>query len=160
RRDQLRQRLRDAARSRGAGGGSRREGRSQAALSSPHAPTAPVPGRQHRGSLNPPLSFDSLYADLVLAWRRLLKTKVASTAAILSLSVGIGACLTAFQLVNALLLRPLPIADPDRLYVLSRREFRSDGPPITRDSWQQLLLRDLRDAVANQGALISVSEVE
>jgi len=48
--------------------------------------------------------FDSLRADLVLAWRRLRKSKVTSAAAVLSLALGIGACLAAFQLVDALLL--------------------------------------------------------
>ncbi|HXA51350.1 MAG TPA: ADOP family duplicated permease, partial [Candidatus Acidoferrum sp.] len=106
------------------------------------------------------MSFDSLRADFVLAWRRLVKRKVTSAAAILSLALGIGACLAAFQLVNALLLRPLPIAGPDRLYALSRHEFPADGPPTTRDNWQQPLLRDMRDAVASQAALISISEAE
>lgn len=81
------------------------------------------------------LSFDALRADFVLAWRRLHKSKVISAAAILSLALGIGACLGAFQLVNALLLRSLSIAGPNRLYALSRQEFRADGPPTTRDSW-------------------------
>lgn len=96
----------------------------------------------------------------MLAWRRLNKSKVTSAAAILSLALGIGACLAAFQLVNALLLRPLPIAGPDRLYALSRQEFRADGPPTIRDSWQYPLLRDMRDAVADHAALIGISEAE
>ena len=95
------------------------------------------------------MSFDSLHADFVLAWRRLRKSKVTSAAAIVSLALGIGACLAAFQLVNSLLLRPLPIAGSDRLYALSRQEFRADGPPTTRDSWQPPLLQNMRDAVAN-----------
>lgn len=83
-----------------------------------------------------------------------------SAAAILSLALGFGACLAAFQLVNALLLRPLPIAGPDRLYALSRQEFRADGPPTTRDNWQAPLLQNMRDAVENQAALLAISEAE
>ncbi|MCL4852544.1 MAG: ABC transporter permease, partial [Bryobacteraceae bacterium] len=83
-----------------------------------------------------------------------------SAAAILSLALGIGACLAAFQLVNALLLRPLPIAGPDRLYALFLQEFRADGPPTTRDNWQAPLLQNMRDAVAKQAALLAISEAE
>ena len=104
--------------------------------------------------------FDSLCADFVVAWRRLQKRKLTSAAAILSLALGIGACLAAFQLVNALLLRPLPIAGPDRLYALSRQELRSGSTPSTRDNWQTPLLQNMRDAVANQAALLAISEAE
>ena len=86
--------------------------------------------------------------------------QVTSAAAILSLALGIGACLAAFQLVNALLLRPLPIAGPDRLYALSRQKFPADGPPTTRDNWQPPLLQNIRDAVAKQAALLAISEAE
>lgn len=100
--------------------------------------------------------FDSLRADFVLAWRRLLKNKVTSAAAILSLALGIGACLAAFQLIDALLLRPLPIAAPDRLYSLSRQENGS----MTRDSWEYPLFQNMRTAIANQATLIAISEAE
>ncbi|HEV2691228.1 MAG TPA: multidrug ABC transporter substrate-binding protein, partial [Bryobacteraceae bacterium] len=61
--------------------------------------------------------LDSLRADTVFGYRQLKKKKIASAAAILSLALAIGACASAFRLIDALLLRPLPIADPDRLYV-------------------------------------------
>ena len=105
------------------------------------------------------LSLDSLGADFVLASRRLRKSKVTAAAAILSLALGIGACLAAFQLVSALLCRPLSITGADRLYALSRQEFR-DGTPTSRDSWERPLRQDMRDAVANHAALISISEAE
>jgi hypothetical protein len=54
--------------------------------------------------------LDSLCADAVFGWRQLMKNKVASGAAILSLALGIGACTAAFRLIDALLLRPLPVA--------------------------------------------------
>src|ERR1019366_339156 len=77
--------------------------------------------------------LDALRADFVLALRGVGKSKGTSAPATLSLALGIGACLAAFQLVDALLLRPLPIAAPDRLYALSRREFPMNGQPTTRD---------------------------
>ena len=56
------------------------------------------------GNIRVVLWLDSVRADFVLAWRRLRQSKVTSAAAILSLALGIGACLAAFQLVDALLL--------------------------------------------------------
>ena len=99
-------------------------------------------------------------ADFILACRRLYQSRVTSAAAILSLAFGIGACLAAFQLIDALLLRPLPIAAPDRLYVLSRQEFPADGQPATRDTWQYPLIQQMRAGVASQAALIAVSNAE
>ncbi len=106
------------------------------------------------------LPLDSLRADFVLGSRRLRRNKLTSAAAILSLALGTGACLAAFQLVDALLWRPLPIAGPDRLYALSRHESRPDGPPTTRDTWEFPLFRQMRDAVASQATLVAISEAE
>src|SRR5271165_4334940 len=63
--------------------------------------------------------LDSLRADAVFGWRQLLKKKVTSAAAILSLALAIGACTSAFRLIDALLLRPLPVAHPERLYTVA-----------------------------------------
>ncbi len=64
-------------------------------------------------------TIDTLRADIVFAWRQLNKRKVTSAAAILSLGLGIGACTSAFRIIDALFLRPLPIANPERLYGIS-----------------------------------------
>src|ERR1035437_1176560 len=71
--------------------------------------------------------LDSLRADAVCGLRRLRKTKVTSAAAILSLALAIGACTSAFRLIDALLLRPLPVVHPRQLYALSRRGTGFDG---------------------------------
>ena len=71
--------------------------------------------------------LDSLRADAVFGWRQLKKKKVTSAAAILSLALAIGACTSAFRLIDALLLRPLPVADPERLYALCREGIGFDG---------------------------------
>src|SRR6266436_1635999 len=67
--------------------------------------------------------LDSLRADAVFGWRQLMKKKVTSAAAILSLALAIGACTAAFRLIDALLLRPLPVAEPEQLYALYRQGF-------------------------------------
>jgi putative ABC transport system permease protein len=102
----------------------------------------------------------SLHADILFGWRRLRKNKVTSAAAILSLALAIGSCISAFQLVDALLLRPLPVAAPDRLYALSRQNFQMYGKPTTYDGWEFPLFQGMRDAVAKQAALIAISFAE
>ncbi len=53
---------------------------------------------------------ESVLADTVFGWRQLRKRKAASAAAIVSLAFAIGACTSVFRVIDALLLRPLPVA--------------------------------------------------
>jgi predicted permease len=53
--------------------------------------------------------------DLRLAFRTLFKTPFVTTIAILSLALGIGANAAIFSLFDEMLLRPLPVAEPERL---------------------------------------------
>ena len=57
--------------------------------------------------------------DLRSAWRALRQSPVLSTAAILSLALGMGANTALFSVVDALLLRTLPVRQPDRLVTVS-----------------------------------------
>ena len=66
--------------------------------------------------------LDSLPADIVFGWRQLNKRKMTSAAAILSLGLAIGACTSAFRIMDAMFLRPLPIANPEGLYGVSLGE--------------------------------------
>src|SRR5215469_7635716 len=79
--------------------------------------------------------LDSLRADVIFGWRQITKTKVASAAAILSLALAIGACTSAFRLIDALLFRPLPIANAERTHVVVFQNISAaDGKLTTYDS--------------------------
>ena len=61
------------------------------------------------------IALDETLQDLRYGIRSLTKTPVFAAVAILSLALGIGATTTVFSVVDALLLRPLRVAHPERL---------------------------------------------
>src|SRR3982074_385459 len=88
--------------------------------------------------------LDSLRADAVFGWRQLKKKKVNSAPAIPSLALAIGACTSAFRLIDAVLLRPLPVADPERLYALFRQGIGPEGRSQTIHDWAYPAFRLMR----------------
>lgn len=101
--------------------------------------------------------FDTLRADFVFGGRQLKRNRVTSAAAILSLALAIGACTSAFRLIDALLWRPLPVAHPERLFVLSRHGMGYDNKPGEWDSWAYPDFQLMRAAAKGQAELIAVS---
>src|SRR5215510_9106677 len=72
---------------------------------------------QHHDSRGFPL-IDALMRDLRFAVRMLAKTPVFTTVVVVTLAFGIGANTALFSLVDNLLLRSLPVRDPDHLVQL------------------------------------------
>lgn len=63
--------------------------------------------------------LDHLGADLRHALRAMRRNPGFTTTAIISLALGIGANIAIFSFINALLLKPLPVRDPDSLVMLT-----------------------------------------
>ena len=71
---------------------------------------------------------EDLWRDLRHGFRRLLARPVLAVVAVAVLAIGIGANVAILALVDALFLRPLPGAEPDRLVAVFTSDFSSGRP--------------------------------
>jgi predicted permease len=86
--------------------------------------------------------MNTLLADVRCAFRSFRKTPGFIAVVALSLAIGIGACTSLFSIANALLLRPLPYKDADRLVILWNR---SPGLNITQDWFSTAQYFDIKN---------------
>ena len=89
--------------------------------------------------------LESLVQDAQFGLRMLRKNAVVSGAAVVSLSLAVGACTAAFSLLDALILRPLPVQEPERLVYL-RQVFDGNESGGERDAFNYPLFERLREA--------------
>ena len=91
--------------------------------------------------------MSGLVQDVRYALRQLRKSPGFTAVAVLTLALGIGANSAIFTVVNALLLKMLPVSDPQSLVVVgdpTQAGHRSDGTPRT-DVFSYPLYKELRD---------------
>src|SRR6516165_8758296 len=86
--------------------------------------------------------MNTIILDLRHSIRTLRRSPTFTIAALLSLAIGIGAAAAVFGIADALLLRPLPYQDPDRLVILWNR---SPGLGITQDWFSTAQYLDIRN---------------
>ena len=76
------------------------------------------------------------------AWRSLCATPLVTVLAVLSLALGIGASTALFSILNSLLLKNLPVSQPERLVLL-------DGDSWTNPIWEEI--RAHQEQIADGG---------
>src|SRR5215470_8797729 len=99
--------------------------------------------------------LDAVVRDARYGSRMLWKSPVVTATAILSLALAIGACTAAYSLIDALILRPLPVRDPQGLVYLTCPADRPGAPE--GDNFDYPLFERLRDASREKVELFGVS---
>jgi predicted permease len=95
------------------------------------------------------MRLDSLFRDLRYTFRTLRRDAGFTTFVILIAGLGIGASSTVFSVVNMLLLRPLPFADPEQLVWIANR----DTSGLSGQTTQVGHMLDLRERTRSLSAL-------
>jgi putative ABC transport system permease protein len=72
------------------------------------------------------MTLEAVFHELRVAWRGLARTKSFGGAAVLLLALGIAGTTVMFALIQGVLLRPLPVQDPDSL-IVAWKELRTSG---------------------------------
>ena len=103
--------------------------------------------------------LEILRADVRFGWRQLMKRKVTTTAAVLSLALGIGSCVAAFRLVDALFLRPMPVSDPASLYVAAYTRQPTEYLPGFFETNSYPLFEDARDVTKGEAEVAAASTI-
>jgi predicted permease len=98
--------------------------------------------------------MDMLIDDLKFGWRQLVKAPGFSLTAILTLGLAIGANTAVFSLVDAVMLRPLPYPQPDRLALLSLDIFRSGVKSGANTSHTGAVWEAIRDQATTVDAAV------
>jgi predicted permease len=98
-----------------------------------------------------------IWSDLVYAVRGLRRNRGMTVAAVLSLAGGIGANSAMFALLDAILLRPLPVASPGRLVMLTTANPHQIGASMgdARDTYSYPAFQDLQQVAGLDGLACS-----
>ncbi len=90
--------------------------------------------------------LETMWMDVRYAFRMMRKSPGFTAVAVLSLALGIGATTAIFSVMDALMFRPLPIMDPQRVVAVGR----SMGGVFSYKTWK--LIRDQQDVLSSVSA--------
>jgi len=85
---------------------------------------------------------DEMFQDLRFGVRMLIKSKGFTAVAVLSLALGIGANTAIFSVIDAAMLRALPVERPEQLVLFSRLNQQGDGASFTYPQFEQFRERN------------------
>ena len=103
--------------------------------------------REHARNQRRVSAFTDLRQDFAFALRTLRRNATFTALVIGGLTLGIGANAAIYSLIDALMIRTLPVAEPDRLVLVGREDYVTSsgiGAPMTR-AFSYPLYRDIRD---------------
>lgn len=99
--------------------------------------------------------FDDLLQDVRYAVRALCSSPGFSAVTVLSLTLGIGANTAIFSLINAVILKTLPVSHPEQLVELGMKT--EDGLSFTNPVWEQV--RERQDVFSGAFAYSSPGSI-
>lgn len=87
--------------------------------------------------------LETLFANLRFGWRMLRRAPLLAAAVVVTLALGVGANTAVFSAIDAVLLRPLPFPQGDRLMLLQQYNYKIKGPsifvaPIRLEEWSRM----------------------
>ncbi len=87
----------------------------------------PVAMREMTMGADAALSLDGVWRDVRFALRQLKRSPGFAVTAMVTLALGIGANIVVFGVLNAVILHPLNISDPQSVYQIFHKEWMSGG---------------------------------
>jgi putative ABC transport system permease protein len=92
--------------------------------------------------------IEGAFQDMRYAWRGLLRNPAFAVTAVASLGLAIGANTAVYSIVDAVMLRPLPVPQPDMLFMLATPESDQPGLPVSAETatFSYPLFEQLREA--------------
>src|SRR5262245_3655558 len=98
--------------------------------------------------------------DLRFGMRMFIKNKALTIVAVLSLALGIGANTAIFSLLDAVLLRSLPVQEPEKLAIIGSGEWGTEFNEFPNRSWGRFSYPFYREARRLNEVFSDVAAIE